>query len=68
MDHKLSVLTCKTAYDFGFFRGNATGRIVPTDRDYQWIAEMTDGRIQCTDPEDAVDFAKGMQDGSTEVE
>ncbi len=54
----------KTAYEYGVERGKATGREEPADRDYDWIAHETDGAMQCTDPQDAHDFACGMRDGA----
>jgi hypothetical protein len=54
------------AYEYGVKRGRATGRGEATQRDYDWIADETDGEIQCTDPQDAVDFGAGMRAGAAE--
>jgi len=45
----------------GALRWELTGHTEATDRDYEWCAAMTDGEIQCTDPQDAVDFNAGMR-------
>lgn len=59
-----NLFQCKTAYEFGLTRGDATGRESPMDRDWQWVAQSSDCRMQCTDPDDALAFAQGMYDGA----
>lgn len=57
----LSIFGCRTPYDFGRFRGDATGRAKPLDRDLEWL-EIQLGRGDMS-PETAVEFAEGMKDG-----
>jgi hypothetical protein len=68
MKPELDLLDCTTAYDFGVYRGQASGRAEPTDGDFEWIARTTGGLLQCTAPQDAVDFAAGMHDGAEDAE
>jgi hypothetical protein len=51
------------AFDLGYERGNATGRRVPNDHDYEWLAYITDGEIQ-GDPDDILSFDEGMDQGA----
>lgn len=53
-------------YSLGFLRGAVTGRSEPTDRDWRWLADQTDGECQATDPQDAVTYADGMRAGATD--
>lgn len=52
-------------YRLGQQRGRATGHEEPTDRDWQWLADETDGEVQ-TDPDGCADFAAGMRDGAAD--
>ena len=61
--YKRTVGRRSEAYGLGLRRGSATGREEPWDRDWQWLADETDGRIQ-TDQDDCHDFACGMRDGA----
>jgi len=51
------------AYELGYTRGSLTRRSETTDRDLDWLAKETCGRIQ-TDPQDAVDVDAGMKAGA----